>query len=303
MSDKINTIMPLGKKLNNILGDYFGSEDVKLNPEEERDESSDNIKKVKLSLIDANPFQTRILFDEEGIDGLSKNIQANGLMHPITVLEKITNGKKRYTLIAGERRLRAVKKMGDKDILACIRASGTINEAQQAMLTAIENLQREDLGPLELGKTFEMLMKTQDINATELGKVLGKSYQYVCNYFNLTQMHIEVQQALLEKEVSEGHVRHLKLLPIDQQPAILKVIIEKKLSSEKAAEYIKKIANREPVVAVSQKPLSEFKEPGLHPEIESYVKKLNHYLPSGARYEYFGTHQKGKLVFKWGGSK
>lgn len=294
--------MPLGKKLNTILGDYFGEEDVKLNTQE-IPKIQENIKLIKISLIDANPFQTRIIFDENAIQSLASNIETNGLIHPITVLEKNTNGKTRYTLIAGERRLRAVKHIGDKDILAFVKSAGSISQAQQAMLTAIENLQREDLGPLELGKTFEMLMKTQDINASELGKVLGKSYQYVCNYYNLVQMHTDVQQALLDKHVSEGHVRHLKLLEINKQPEVLKVIIEKKLSSEKAAEYIKKMANREPVIEVSQKPLTEFKEPGLHPEIESYIKKISYYLPNGAKYQYFGTHQKGKIVFKWGGSK
>jgi ParB family transcriptional regulator, chromosome partitioning protein len=294
--------MPLGKKLNTILGDYFGEEEINLNKEEPTKHVND-VKHIKISLIDANPFQTRIIFDEEAIQNLADNIEVNGLMHPITVVEKTTSGKTRYTLIAGERRLRAMKKIGDKDILAVVKPQGSINEGQQAMLTAIENLQREDLGPLELGKTFEMLMKTQKLNATELGKVLAKSYQYVINYYNLTQMHPEVQQALLDKVVSEGHVRYLKIIDIVQQPEVLSVIVNKKLSTEKAIEYIKKIANREPVIAVSQKPLTEFKEPGLHPEIEGYVKRLSHYLPTGAKYQYFGTHQKGKIVFKWGGSK
>jgi ParB family transcriptional regulator, chromosome partitioning protein len=226
--------MALGKSLNNILGDYFGEEtDLHLT------KTHTVVEEISLDQIRVTEYQMRSAFDEKSIQSLSWSIKESGLIHPVLLLKE----KKGYTLISGERRFRAVQLLGHKTIPAIVKQIDSLTKDQQATLTAVENLQREDLSPLEQAKTYQVLMKTKKITDVELAEFFNFSTQHIRNYLRLLTTSPKVQQALQVRQVSEGQARLLTTLDHDLQDQILKQIIEKELTVKEIIELIYKIKN------------------------------------------------------------
>ncbi len=226
--------MALGKTLNNILGDYFG-EDTDLH----LTKTHTVVEEVLLDEIKVTEYQMRSAFDQKSIQSLSWSIKESGLIHPVLLLKE----KKGYTLISGERRFRAVQLLGLKTIPAIVKQIDSLTKDQQATLTAVENLQREDLSPLEQAKTYQVLMKTKKITDIELAEFFNFSIQHIRNYLRLLTTSPKVQQALQVRQVSEGQARLLTTLDHDLQDQILKQIIEKELTVKEIIELIYKIKN------------------------------------------------------------
>ncbi|NJS41709.1 ParB/RepB/Spo0J family partition protein [Candidatus Gracilibacteria bacterium] len=250
--------MALGKSLDSILGDYFGDEVVTLDKKEQTQvatkvlqrnqeivspsaNSQHNIKSIPVELIEASPFQTRRDFDELKIDSLARSIKKSGLIHPIVVLHKVDGG---YMLIAGERRLRAFRSLNKPEILAIVKEESSLNETQHSLLTAMENLQREDLNPLELAETYVILMQTQNLDEDGLAQMLEHSTQYVRNYLRLLQLSQPVKDALCCRKIGEGQARHLVGLSEDKQKEMLDLIIQKDLTVREIAEVLKNSKNK-----------------------------------------------------------
>ena len=179
---------------------------------------------LDIDLIQTNPDQPRKKFDEKAIDELAESIQASGVLQPVIV----TPDGKYYRIIVGERRWRAAKKIGLKKIPALIR---TIQQEKQMEVSLVENLQREELNPIEISVAYHKLI--QDLNHTQqqVAEIVGKDRASVSNYLRLLKLPQEIQDALAENKISMGHARALITLEDPQlQMSICNQIIQKRLS-------------------------------------------------------------------------
>ena len=299
--------MALGKNLGNLLGDYFGeySEGESLLSETKnfrqinvQDTSQTAvfgdslIQSIPVDKITLNPYQTRTQFDFEKIQALAESIKTTGLLNPIIVSKRGEN----YILLAGERRLRAVKLLGQTEILAIVKPDEQLTEADKVLISATENLQREDLTPIELACTYKSLLTVLQIDEKELAERLGVTAQYIKNYLRLLTLSREVQKALLERKIGEGHARHLVGLPEEQQEMALKIILERDLSVREIIELVKKMQqNSWPNVTQLQKPEVI---PNLEPDIIQTIDTLKQRLPN-AKIKFSGNERKGKLTISW----
>jgi len=279
--------MALGKSLGNILGDYFGEETVVLNG------TPTLASQININDIDASKHQTRTVFDEQKIQTLAKSMDANGLIHPIVVLKKTVSapGDTTFKLLVGERRLRAAKSLGWDTIIAIVRDEASLDEPRQALVTAMENLEREDLSPIELANTFKMLMKTQSIDESGLAQILNASVQYVKNYLRLLTLSQPVQDALLKRQIGEGQARHLVGLEPGHQVRLLKEIIDKDLTVKEVIALIKQ-------PETSTRPTQSIVH-NLPSEVVHKAQTLASQFPK-AKLQCKGDANKGQIVIKWG---
>lgn len=189
------------------------------------DSTKEEVEELDLSLLRPNPYQPRQHFDEESLKELSASIKENGVFQPIIVRASKVQG---YEIIAGERRYRASKLAGKTTIPAIIRP---LTEAQMMQIAVIENLQREDLTPLEEAEAYQTLMTELNLTQQELSEKLGKSRPYIANYLRLLTLPVVIKTWLNEEKLSVGHARALlavKEATIQEQLA--KKVIQEGLS-------------------------------------------------------------------------
>lgn len=186
--------------------------------------NQDEVKNIAVREIVPSPYQPRTIFDDDRIDELCQTIKTHGVIQPIVV--RIRNQK--YEIIAGERRWRAVKKLGLDTVPAIVRE---FNDAQAASIALIENLQREGLTALEEAIAYQQLMEIHGLTQESLAQRLGKSQSTIANKIRLLQLSEPVKQSLLERKITERHAR--ALLALDNEDLQLKVlndIISKELN-------------------------------------------------------------------------
>jgi ParB family transcriptional regulator, chromosome partitioning protein len=280
--------MALGKSLGNILGDYFGEEDKSIPTPKSVNSKSENgiIQDIPTDSIRRADHQTRVNFDPDTIKQLAMSIEQNGLIHPIMVLRDADG----YVLLSGERRLKAYQSLGKKMIPAIVREPSKLTKPQQAMLTAIENLQREDLSHLELAKTFDMLVKVNKIDGSKLARKLGYTPQYVNNYLRLLTGSPAVQEALLSKKITEGQARHLLQVGFELQDKLLAIIIDQQLSVMQIAKLVKQnLENKKSTPRVFTD-IPDF----ISPKVESLCKGL-----PNPKVKYSGDDKVGRLIIEW----
>jgi ParB family chromosome partitioning protein len=199
--------------------------------------SFDILAKIAVEQISPNPFQPRTNFDAEALEELKKSILENGLIQPITV-RRIENNK--YELISGERRLRACKEIGIKEIPAYIIKVET-KEAMLA-LSLIENIQREKLNPIEIANAYKRLMDECNLSQEEIATKVGKDRTTVTNFIRLLKLPQKVQMSLIKDEITTGHARALISLPHETlQIEILDKIIKKNLPVRRVEELVRNI--------------------------------------------------------------
>lgn len=172
------------------------------------------IEEIVLSDIKPNPFQPRRIFDEDKINELAQSIKEHGVFQPI-ILKKVKQG---YIIVSGERRYRAALKVGLKTIPSIIRQ---YEEAKVAEIALAENLQRENLTPIEEAEAYKIVMKSLNLTQAELAEKVGKSRSHVTNTLGLLNLPQEVQQLLLTNAISMGHARALSKL--ENQAQIIKL--------------------------------------------------------------------------------
>ncbi len=208
----------------------------------------DSIFWVEVDKIKPNPFQPRKDFDEAKLKDLASSIRQYGLLQPLVVTRKeVTKNDgglaTEYELIAGERRLRASKMIGLAQVPVIIRTSED-TDRMKLELAIIENLQREDLNPIDRAHAFERLIKEFDFKQGEIAEKVSKSREYVSNSIRLLQLPAEMQQALSEGRITEGHTRPLLMLS-DRKPeqtVLFKEIMLKKLTVREAEAIARRIA-------------------------------------------------------------
>ena len=169
----------------------------------ERNNMSEQFKTLPIDEIYPNPFQPRLEFSEEELTELSQSIAENGLIQPIIVRKSDIIG---YELIAGERRLRACKRLGMIEIPAVVKEVTDQESRKQAI---IENLQRSNLNPIEEAKAYRNLIDELAYSHEELAKAMGKSRPYISNALRLLQLPQEIQRSIEKGNLSQGHARAL----------------------------------------------------------------------------------------------
>jgi ParB family chromosome partitioning protein len=177
---------------------------------------------LALDLIESNPHQTRMDFDEEFLKELARSIQVQGVIQPIVVRPGVDG---RYLLILGERRLRASKLAGKTTIPAIVKR---VSEQQAAEMTIVENLQRQDLDCLEQAEAFAHLSTEFGLTQEEIGKRVGSSRETVSNYLRLLKLPADVQTFLSRGFLSYSHARELLVLDDESQISKLAVLAVKK---------------------------------------------------------------------------
>ncbi|MFH1937478.1 MAG: ParB/RepB/Spo0J family partition protein [Bacteroidota bacterium] len=184
--------------------------------------------------IEANPYQPRTDFDRAELADLAMSIQHQGIIQPVT-LRKL--GNNRFQMIAGERRIKAARVAGLTEVPAYIRVA---NDEQMLEMALVENIQREDLNPIEVGISFQRLMEECQIKQEELSQRVGKDRSTISNYVRLLKLPAEIQIAIREKKITMGHARALITLEnTSAQIRIFNQILAKDLSVREVESLVR----------------------------------------------------------------
>lgn len=199
------------KALGKGLEQLFNSENISFEDVEKEiieNASENDIKKIPISEIRSNPFQPRKRFDEEKLQELADSIKEHGLFQPIIVKKSI----KGYELVAGERRTKATKMAGFTEIPAIVK---DYTDEEMAEIALLENIQREDLNPIEEAEAYSHILKTSMITQEELAKKVSKSRSYITNVLGLVNLPEEVKGLVIDKKLSMAHAKILSKLDDD----------------------------------------------------------------------------------------
>jgi len=198
-----------------------------------------NLNEIPLDQIEVNNYQPRSHFNDEALKELSESIKIQGIIQPITVRQLAPN---QFQLISGERRLRASKLAGLTKIPAYIR---TANDQQMLEMALIENIQRENLNPIEIAISYQRMISECNLKQEELGDRVGKNRSTVTNYVRLLKLPPDVQVALRDNVITMGHARSIiNLENVDQQLYVLNKIVSEGLSVRSVEELARNIQNK-----------------------------------------------------------
>lgn len=231
----------LGRGINALLSIYDDEETSELTQVSDKNEEIKQIKglnEININDIVPNPNQPRKHFDETALNELASSIKIHGIIQPIVVNDE-NNGK--YMIIAGERRWRAAKIAGLTTVPAYVRK---FTEKQVKEISIIENLQREDLNPIEAAKAIKQLMEEYKLTQEAVAERIGKSRSVIANTVRLLTLPIEVVEMIEENKLSAGHAKILVALsdPINQIK-VATIAVNKKLSVREIEKLVKNINN------------------------------------------------------------
>ncbi len=239
----------------------------------------DRFVEMDLENLKPNPLQPRTSFDQGSIEELARSIKETGVLQPLVVVP--SKDDDRFTIIVGERRWRAAQKIGLQKIPVIIR---NLNRAQQLEASLIENLQREDLNPLEIANAYQKMMEELGYTQQETADKVGKDRASVANYLRLLKLPEEVKEHLAQGRISMGHARALLALenPSDQI-ALTQQVIRGDLSVREVERRIQRIKKQ------PQKREEKEADPNLMAFQEELIKTL------GTKVSIAGNSQKGIL--------
>jgi ParB family chromosome partitioning protein len=252
----------LGRGLSALLSD--ASTDITNTAAEAKPANS--ISEISISQIEANPFQPRTEFEEVALLELAESIKVHGVIQPITVRKM---GYDSYQIISGERRTRASILAGLTKIPAYIRVA---NDQEMLEMALIENIQREELNPIEIGLSYKRLMEECSLKQDEVGDRVGKNRSTVTNYLRLLKLPDSVQLALKEGKISMGHAR--AIINVDD-PKKQEWMLEQMLANElsvRSVENLVREENNKTTEAKSNKPAAK---PSKSETLVEYQKSLS----------------------------
>jgi ParB family chromosome partitioning protein len=189
---------------------------------------------IQISRIRPNPRQPRQRMDDVELEALAASIREHGVLQPILVTETLDG----YQLVAGERRFRASRLAGLDRIPAIVRQ---LADREQLELALVENLQREDLGPMEEAHAFRSLVDDFGMSQDEIATRVGRARSTVANTLRLLDLDPAVQAALAAGTISEGNARALGGLPVDQQGRVLGTVVEQQLNVRQTEELVRRL--------------------------------------------------------------
>ena len=220
------------------LGALIESSDYDNRREVVAAKGSDKFDEIKITDIEANPYQPRTEFDKEALEDLSQSIKELGIIQPLTV-RKLKNGK--YQLIAGERRFKASKMAGLKRIPAFVRE---VEDNQMLELALVENIQRQDLNAIEVSISYQRLIEECKLTQETLSERVGKKRATISNYLRLLKLPAELQVGIRDKLIGMGHAK--ALLALEEPNLMTKIffkVVDESLSVRKTEELVRNILN------------------------------------------------------------
>jgi ParB family transcriptional regulator, chromosome partitioning protein len=240
---------------------------------------------IPLARIRENPRQPRLRMDDDTLAALAESIGHHGVIQPILVTETIDG----YQLVAGERRVRAARLAGLERIPAIVRQ---LADRQQLELALVENLQREDLNPIEAARAYRQLADEFSFSQEELATRVGRARSTVANTLRLLELHQDVQDAIADGSISEGHARALGGLPHEAQARALESVVADGLSVRQVEELVRRV--REPRIAETNG------TPRIaDPEVERVEEDLRRAL--GTKVRLARTRRGGRIVIEYFG--
>ena len=271
----------LGKGLNALIPE----DTVILEPKKGKDKNDDNgYSLIDINLIKSNESQPRKSFDDEKIMELAESIKSNGIIQPL-ILRK---DKDDYIIVAGERRWRAAKYIGIKEIPSVIM---DLTEKQILEISLIENIQREDLNSIEEAIAYKKLITDFDLTQEQLSKRIGKSRVAITNTMRLLNLSEDVQQYIIEGVISEGHGRALLAITDSKlQCELAQNVIDDKLSVRELEFLIRKLKTKsEPSKSKAKKETN--------PYYKEVIEKLENYF--GTKVNVTNKNNKGKIEIEY----
>jgi ParB family chromosome partitioning protein len=256
-----------------VLGRGLGAliEDANLKPEA-------SINDIEISQIETNPFQPRSHFDQEALKELADSIRQIGIIQPVTV-RKLSD--KKYQIIAGERRLKAAIMAGLTRIPAYVR---TADDQSMLELALVENIQREDLDPIEVAISYQRLIEECRLTQENMSDRVGKKRSTISNYLRLLKLPAEIQLGLRTSKLTMGHARTLISI---EDPATQLVIYQKILDSNLSVRKIEELV-RQFQSEHKPAPRGKLQVPGEHGQLQEQLKR---YFQVGVQ---FNRNSKGK---------
>ena len=282
----------LGRGLSSLFGDYdkYDIEETsevksdlkeKTIKKEEKTNVGDEVLQIEIGLIDRNEAQPRKNFDEKALKELASSIKQHGIIQPL-ILKK--NGE-RYVIVAGERRFRAAKLAGLKAVPAIVK---DYSKREISEIAIIENLQREDLNPIESAKAIKNLIDEFDLTQEEVADKIGKSRPAVANTLRLLTLPDEIIDLIENNKLSAGHARTLLSIEDDKKKVELaNICIQKKLS----------VRDLELLVKNMQKPQKEKKKAEQSLELRDFANSLNKILST--KVSIIGNDKKGRIYIDY----
>lgn len=238
MKNSFSRFFGLGEKGEQVEIEEKQSSELDEKSEYEEKREREEIRKIPIDRIVPNRFQPRTVFDDEKIEELARTIRTHGIIQPIVVREFEDGG---FEIIAGERRWRAMKKLGWEEAPTIIK---NLSDTETASVALIENLQREELSPIEEAIAYGKLLELHNLTQEALAQRLGKGQSTVANKLRLLKLPKEVQDALLNKTITERHAR--SLIPLkdpEKQVQLLTEIKDKNLNVKQTEDRVEKMLN------------------------------------------------------------
>ena len=261
----------LGRGLSALLKDP--ENDIQSASDKNADKVVGSIVELDLERIEVNPFQPRSNFDDESLDELASSIRELGLIQPITVRKL---GFDRYQLVSGERRYRASKKIGLKQIPAYIRIA---NDQESLEMALVENIQRQDLDPVEIALSYQRLIDEIGLTQEKLSERVGKKRSTITNYLRLLRLDPIIQTGIRDGFISMGHGRCLVNIDTRQdQIDIYEKIVGKNLSVRETESMVRNYHK----AGTSQMGTGK-KTSTLTPALKEGMEELKRYLEAGVR--------------------
>ncbi len=271
----------LGRGLSALLKDP--DHDIKSAEDKNADKLVGHIVELELTSIEVNPFQPRTSFNEESLRELASSIKELGVIQPITVRKLDFN---KFQLVSGERRFRASKLIGLETIPAYIRIA---NDQESLEMALVENIQRQDLDPIEISLSYQRLIDEINLTQEQLSDRVGKNRSTIANYLRLLKLDPIIQTGMRDGFLSMGHGRAIINIEDPQiQLDIYEKILERSLSVRDTEKLVRELAGGEPKKAAS-------KSPNLSQEHKKRIKEFSEYL--GAKVDIkIASKGKGKLI-------
>lgn len=238
---------------------------------EETPGENEIVEEIDLAEIRPNPYQPRKYFDAEALQELADSIKQSGVFQPVILRKSSIKG---YELIAGERRVRASRLAGKETIPAIVRQ---LNEEEMIEIAVVENLQREDLSPLEEAEAYQILMEKLDLTQAQVAQRIGKSRPYIANYLRLLQLPPDIKDMVNEGLLSMGQAR--TLLGI-KDPSVMSKLAMEVMDGEMT---VRQLEERVQALKAAPKP-SQKKAPSKAPGKSTYIQQLETALE-----DHFGT--------------
>ena len=262
----------------------------------DREAQDSPVKEISIHDIKPNPYQPRRKFAPEELKELAQSISERGLISPITVTEKGND----YILVAGERRLRACKQLGFKTIPTYFRTVDTDEELME--LALIENVQRENLNPIEEAMAYRALIERYGLSQETVSERIGKKRSTIANSLRLLKLPQEIRESLIQNEISSGHAR--AILAAENSPAMIRIwqqVVNRGLSVREAEKLTRKSSdegskNAKSALPVKKDPVVLKLESSLQQSLGTKVR-IKHHKPGGTiEITYYSTEDLDRIL-------